>query len=221
MDVFEALYTTRAMRRVKEDPVPDNIIQSMIDSAIRAPSGSNRQNWKFLVVTDKNIREKLSNIYRETWDYYINSFLNSAKDPGASSLKKQDDKDIETIRRISNSASWLAENYHKVPLLVLALSRNDPTGSSIYPAIWNLMLAARGHGIGTCLTTVMSFETEKVFEVLNIPNDKGWTLNATITAGYPLGKWGVAERKPVDDETYLNTWGNKTNWNLEQPLWNY
>ena len=221
MDVFEALYTTRAMRRVKEDPFPDNIIQSMIDSAIRAPSGSNRQNWKFLVVTDKNIREKLSNIYRETWDYYINSFLNSAKDPGASSLKKQDDKDIETIRRISNSASWLAENYHKVPLLVLALSRNDPTGSSIYPAIWNLMLAARGHGIGTCLTTVMSFETEKVFEVLNIPNDKGWTLNATITAGYPLGKWGVAERKPVDDVTYLNTWGNKTNWNLEQPLWNY
>ena len=221
MDVFEALYTTRSMRRVKEDPVPDNIIQSMIDSAIRAPSGSNRQNWKFLVVTDKNIREKLSNIYRETWDYYINSFLNSAKDPGASSLKKQDDKDIETIRRISNSASWLAENYHKVPLLVLALSRNDPTGSSIYPAIWNLMLAARGHGIGTCLTTVMSFETEKVFEVLNIPNDKGWTLNATITAGYPLGKWGVAERKPVDDVTYLNTWGNKTNWNLEQPLWNY
>ena len=221
MDVFEALYTTRAMRRVKEDPVPDNIIQSMIDSAIRAPSGSNRQNWKFLIVTDKNIREKLSNIYRETWDYYINSFLNSNKDPGASSLKKQDDKDIETIRRISNSASWLAENYHKVPLLVLALSRNDPTGSSIYPAIWNLMLAARGHGIGTCLTTVMSFETEKVFEVLNIPNDKGWTLNATITAGYPLGKWGVAERKPVDDVTYLNTWGNKTNWNLEQPLWNY
>ena len=221
MDVFEALYTTRAMRRVKEDPVPDNIIQSMIDSAIRAPSGSNRQNWKFLVVTDKNIREKLSNIYRETWDYYINSFLNSAKNPGASSIKKQDDKDIETIRRISNSASWLAENYHKVPLLVLALSRNDPTGSSIYPAIWNLMLAARGHGIGTCLTTVMSFETEKVFEVLNIPNDKGWTLNATITAGYPLGKWGVAERKPVDDVTYLNTWGNKTNWNLEQPLWNY
>ena len=67
----------------------------------------------------------------------------------------------------------------------------------------------------------MSFETEKVFEVLNIPNDKGWTLNATITAGYPLGKWGVAERKPVDDVTYLNTWGNKTNWNLEQPLWNY
>ena len=97
MDVFEALYTTRAMRRVKEDPVPDNIIQSMIDSAIRAPSGSNRQNWKFLVVTDKNIREKLSNIYRETWDYYINSFLNSAMDPGASSLKKQ-----ERILQIGN-----------------------------------------------------------------------------------------------------------------------
>ena len=62
MDVFEALYTTRAMRRVKEDPIPEDVIKSIIDSAIRAPSGSNRQDWKFVVVTDKEVREKLSNI---------------------------------------------------------------------------------------------------------------------------------------------------------------
>tara|TARA_B000000475_G_scaffold55596_1_gene43750 strand:+ start:2374 stop:3033 length:660 start_codon:yes stop_codon:yes gene_type:complete len=219
MDVFEALYTTRAMRRVKEDSIPDNVIKSIMDSAIRAPSGSNRQDWKFLVVTDKKTREELADIYRETWDYYVKSFYNDSEDLGASSLKNKDE--IETVKRISNSASWLAENYHKVPLLVLAFSRNDPTGSSIYPAIWNLMLAARGHGVGTCLTTVMNFKTEDVYKVLNVPSDKGWTLNATITAGYPLGKWGVAARKPVEEVTYLNKWGESPDWNLTEPLWNY
>ena len=219
MDVFEALYTTRAMRRVKEDPIPDKIIKSMIDSAIRAPSGSNRQDWRFLAVTDQKVRNQLANIYRETWDYYVKSFYNNSSDLGASNLK--DKEQIESVRRISNSASWLAENYDKVPLLVLAFSRNDPTGSSIYPAIWSLMLAARSHGIGTCLTTVMSFKTEEVYEVLNIPADKGWSLNATITAGYPLGKWGVAERKPVEEVTYLNKWGQSPDWNLTEPLWNY
>ena len=73
MDVFEALYTTRAMRRVKEDPIPEDVIKSIIDSAIRAPSGSNRQDWKFVVVTDKDVRKKLSDIYKETWDYYVKS----------------------------------------------------------------------------------------------------------------------------------------------------
>ena len=219
MDVFEALYTTRAMRRVKEDSIPDDVIKSIMDSAIRAPSGSNRQDWKFLVVTDKKTREELSDIYRETWDYYVKSFYNDSEDLGASSLKNKDE--IETVKRISNSASWLAENYHKVPLLVLAFSRNDPTGSSIYPAIWNLMLAARGHGVGTCLTTVMNFKTEDVYKVLNVPSDKGWTLNATITAGYPLGKWGVAARKPVEEVTYLDKWGESPDWNLTEPLWNY
>ena len=207
------------MRRVKEDSIPDNVIKSIMDSAIRAPSGSNRQDWKFLVVTDKKTREELADIYRETWDYYVKSFYNDSEDLGASSLKNKDE--IETVKRISNSASWLAENYHKVPLLVLAFSRNDPTGSSIYPAIWNLMLAARGHGVGTCLTTVMNFKTEDVYKVLNVPSDKGWTLNATITAGYPLGKWGVAARKPVEEVTYLNKWGESPDWNLTEPLWNY
>ena len=219
MDVFEALYTTRAMRRVKEDPIPDEIIKSMIDSAVRAPSGSNRQDWRFVAVTDQEVRTQLADIYRETWDYYVKSFYNSSSDLGASNLK--DKEQIESVRRISNSASWLAENYDKVPLLVLAFSRNDPTGSSIYPAIWSLMLAARSHGIGTCLTTVMSFKTEEVYEVLDIPADKGWTLNATITAGYPLGKWGVAERKPVEEVTFLNKWGQSPDWNLTEPLWNY
>ena len=220
MDAFEALYTTRAMRRVSEDPIPEEILKQMVDAGIRAPSGSNRQGWKFIIVTDPEIKNKLGDSYREAWDLYVKEFYEGSSDLGASNVT--DDKKAEQVVRITKSAAWLSENFHKVPTMFVVLSRNDPTGSSIFPAIWSLMLAGRAHGIGTCLTTVLGmFKPEKAFEILNIPNDKGWKIDAVITAGYPLGKWGVAKRNPVDEVTYLNTWGNETNWNIEEPLWNY
>ena len=220
MDVFEALYTTRAMRRVSDDPIPDDVLKQMIDAGIRAPSGSNRQGWKFIVVTDPEIRNQLGELYREAWDFYVKEFYGGTSDLGASNVL--DDEKAEQVVRITKSATWLSENFHKVPAMFVVLSRNDPTGSSIFPAIWSLMLAGRAHGIGTCLTTVLGmFKPQKAFEILNIPSDKGWKIDAVVTAGYPLGKWGVAKRTPVDEVTYLNTWGNKTNWNLEEPLWNY
>ena len=220
MDVFEALYTTRAMRRVSENPIPEDILKQMVDAGIRAPSGSNRQGWKFILVTDQGIRNQLGDLYREAWDFYVKEFYGGTSDLGASNVI--DDEKAEQVIRITKSATWLSENFHKVPAMFVVLSRNDPTGSSIFPAIWSLMLAGRAHGVGTCLTTVLGmFKPEKAFEILNIPNDKGWKIDAVVTAGYPLGKWGVAKRTPVDEVTYLNTWGNKTNWNIEEPLWNY
>jgi len=220
MDVFEALYTTRAMRRVSEKPIPDDVLKQMVDAGIRAPSGSNRQGWKFIVVTDLEIKNELGNLYREAWDFYVKEFYGGTSDLGASSVN--DDEKAEQVVKITKSATWLSENFHKVPAMFVVLSRNDPTGSSIFPAIWSLMLAGRAHGIGSCLTTVLGmFKPQKAFEILNIPSDKGWKIDAVVTAGYPLGKWGVAKRTPVDEVTYLNTWGNETNWNLEEPLWNY
>ena len=220
MDVFEALYTTRAMRRVSEDPIPEDVLKQMVDAGIRAPSGSNRQGWKFILVTDHEIRSQLGDLYRAAWDFYVKEFYGGTSDLRASNVI--DNEKAEQVVRITKSATWLSENFHKVPAMFVVLSRNDPTGSSIFPAIWSLMLAGRAHGIGTCLTTVLGmFKPEKAFEILNIPSDKGWKIDAVVTAGYPLGKWGVAKRTPVDEVTYLNTWGNKTNWNLEEPLWNY
>ena len=220
MDVFEALYTTRAMRRVSEDLIPDDVLKQMIDASIRAPSGSNRQGWKFIVVTDPDIKNQLGDLYRAAWDFYVKEFYGGTSDLRASNVI--DNEKAEQVVRITKSATWLSENFHKVPAMFVVLSRNDPTGSSIFPAIWSLMLAGRAHGIGTCLTTVLGmFKPEKAFEILNIPSDKGWKIDAVVTAGYPLGKWGVAKRTPVDEVTYLNTWGNKTNWNIEEPLWNY
>ena len=220
MDVFEALYTTRAMRRVTEEPISDEILKQMVDAAVRAPSGANTQSWKFLVITDSKIKNLLGDLYREAWDFYVKEFYGGSADMGASNVPNN--KKAEQVVRISKSAAWLSENFQKVPAMFVVLSRNDPSGSSIYPAIWSIMLAGRAHGIGTCLTTVLGmFKPEKAFEILNIPNDKGWKIDAVITAGYPLGKWGVADRNPVDEVTYLNTWGNETNWNLEDPLWSY
>ena len=220
MDVFEALYTTRAMRRVSEDPIPDDILKQMVDAGIRAPSGSNRQGWKFIVVTDPEIRNQLGELYREAWDFYVKEFYGGTSDLGASNVL--DDEKAEQVVRITKSATWLSENFHKVPAMFVVLSRNDPTGSSIFPAIWSLMLAGRAHGIGTCLTTVLGmFNPQKACEILNIPSDKVWKIDAVVTAGFPLGKWGGAKRIPVDEVTYLTTWGNETNWNLEEPLWSY
>ena len=220
MDVFEALYTTRAMRRVSEDPIPDDVLKQMIDASVRAPSGSNRQGWKFIIVTDPEIKNQLGDLYREAWDFYVKEFYGGTSDLGASNVI--DDEKAEQVIRITKSATWLSENFHKVPAMFVVVSRNDPTGSSIFPAIWSLMLAGRAHGIGTCLTTVLGmFKPQKAFEILNIPSDKGWKIDAVVTAGFPLGKWGVAKRIPVDEVTYLNTWGNETNWNLEEPLWSY
>ena len=133
MDAFEALYTTRAMRRVSEDPIPEEVLKQMIDAGIRAPSGSNRQGWKFIVVTDQEIKNKLGDSYREAWDFYVKEFYGGNADMGASNVPN--DEKAEQVARISKSATWLSENFHKVPAMFVVLSRNDPTGSSIYPAI--------------------------------------------------------------------------------------
>ena len=92
MDVFEALYTTRAMRRVSEEKIPEEIIQQMVDAAIRAPSGSNRQGWKFIVVTDETIKNQLGDAYRDAWSYYIKEFYGNNADMGASQVVDSESK---------------------------------------------------------------------------------------------------------------------------------
>ena len=122
MDVFEALYTTRAMRRVSEDPIPDDVLKQMVDAGIRAPSGSNRQGWKFIVVTDPEIRNQLGDLYREAWDFYVKEFYGGTSDLGASDVL--DDEKARQVVRITKSATWLSENFHKVPVMFVVLSRN-------------------------------------------------------------------------------------------------
>lgn len=213
MDLLEALYTTRAMRRVASDPVPDSVAAAMLDAAVRAPSGGNSQNWRFIVVRDEDVRSQLASLYREAFEMLQNTIYEGRRE----AAQQAGD---ESALRVMRSSAWLAENFEQVPMWFLAFSRNDPSGASIYPAVWNAMLAARGHGIGTCLTTILGiFRSTEAFEVLGVPDDKGWTLNAAVSCGSPLGRWGLAERKPVDDVSYSDRWGAPLSFPVDGPRW--
>ena len=214
MDLYEALYTTRAMRRVSPDPIEQETVDLMLDAAIRAPSGGNNQNWKMVTITDQEIRSKLGPLYREAWDILLNTVYKDA-DRSESPNESQ----TQTFN-ILKSSTWLADNFETVPLWVFFFHRNDPTGASIFPAVWNLMLAARGQEIGTCLTTILGiFKSDEVFDLLGVPKDKGWTLGASVSCGHPLGRWGTAVRKPAQDVTYADTWGTPLGREINSPMW--
>ncbi len=213
MDLYEALYTTRAMRRVSPDPVPDDIVRSMLDAAIRSPSGGNTQNWRWLTVTDRETIARLGELYSQAWDELNETFYKGKKEAAEASGD-------EATKRVLNSAQWLADNFGTVSLVVLPYSRNDPSGASIYPAVWSLMLAARGHGIGTTLTTVLGiFKSKEVAELLGVPLAKGWQNAAAIPCGYPLGRWGLAKRAPVHEVVYEEQWGQAPEWRVDGSLW--
>jgi nitroreductase len=213
MDLYEALYTTRAMRRVKPDPIPDDVLRSMLDAAIRSPSGSNSQNWRWLTVTDRSTMQELGKLYSEAWIELNETFYKGAR-------AKAEASGNESMKRIYSSSQWLADNFGDSPLVVLPYHRNDPSGASIYPAVWSLMLSARSFGVGTTLTTVLGFfRQEEVADLLGVPLDKGWQNAAAIPCGYPLGRWGVAKRDPVQDVVYEERWGDRPEWTLDEPLW--
>ncbi len=213
MDLYEALYTTRAMRRVETDPVPAKVVRSMLDAAIRAPSGGNAQQWRFMPVDDPAVIGKLAPLYADAFATLQATIYKKARERAEAS------GDEQSLRVISSS-QWLAENFADVPLVVMVFHRGDPTGASIYPAVWNLMLAARGHGVGTTLTTILGyFKSAEVFDLLGVPEGKGWNLAASVTCGYPKGKWGVAKRPPLHEVVYENHWGQAPSWTQDEPMW--
>ena len=208
MDLLEAVYTTRAMRRLKPDPIPDDVLRSIMDAAIRAPSGGNSQGWNFLVVRDAALRQGLADIYRPL----IASLF---EEGGAYYAQLQDQGPAgDEIRRIARSARHLGEHMHEAPVIVIACIRtggratNLTTGSSIYPAVQNLMLAARAYGIGSTLTTVHRARQDEVRALLGIPAEV--ETAALIPLGYPTGRWGVAKRRPMEAVVFGDRW--------EQPL---
>jgi len=201
------------MRRVSSDPVPTDVVQAMLDAAVRSPSGGNSQNWRWLTVTDRSTVAELGRLYAEGWEELNETFYKGKKEAAMASGD-------EATKRVMSSSQWLADNFDRVPLVVLPYHRNDPTGASIYPAVWSLMLAARGHGIGTTLTTILGlFKHAEVAELLGVPLEKGWQNAAAIPCGYPLGRWGVAKRAPVHEVVYEERWGTEPEWKVDEAAW--
>lgn len=216
MDLREALYTTRAMRRVTDQPIPREVQARILDAAVRAPSGGNAQNWRFLLVDDPEVKAELGPIYRECmamlWSgYYAGRIAEAEADP--------ESEDSKQFFRVRKSAQHLADHFEQYPLLLFGFAQHDPSGGSIYPAIWNAMLAARGEGVGAALTSAMVFKAKDVLEVLGVPDDEGWIMACCVTFGYPTGRWGVAARTPVEEVAFANRWGTPLGFEVNGPLW--
>ena len=216
MDVYEALYTTRAMRRVNADPIALEVQKKILDAAIRAPSGGNQQNWRFLLVDSAETKAEIAPLYREClgnlWkSYYAPLIAAAAADP--------DNPESKQFVRVRKSAQYLADHFEDYPLMLFGFTKGDTSGSSIFPAIWNAQLAARAEGVGSALTSVLTFAKDATFEALGVPADEGWVMNCCVTFGYPTGKWDVAAHRPVHEVSFHNQWGKPLPFTIPTPLW--
>ena len=204
MELFEAIYTLRSMRRLKPDPIPDEVLRTILDAAIRAPSGANRQRWAFIVVRDRALKDAIAPIYRAAW-YEMKARLYQEPPP----LPTEADR--RRWERIVASSEHLAEHLAEAPVWIFpclqvgAARASLHVGSSIYPAVQNLMLAARALGIGSTLTTLYLREQARVNGLLGLP--EGWDTAALIPLGYPQGRWGTAARQPVETVVFGERFG--------------
>ncbi len=208
MDIYEALYTTRAMRRLKPDPVPHHIQARILDAAIRAPHIG--EGWRFLLIDDREKMAQLAELYRQAWARLMEQF-----GVNFDALVQADTPE----GRAARSGTYLAHHFHDVPLLLIGFSRTRE-GSGIYPALWGAMLAARAQGIGSTMTTILqSFVAAEVMDLLDVPKDAGWFMHGTIPMGYPRGRWGLARRKPVHEVASRNSWQGDLGFTVPTPLW--
>ena len=216
MDIYEALYTTRMMRRMRKDPVPVETQGRILDAAIRAPNGANTQRWHFLAVDDGATKAELAELYRQCRQREYAEF---ATGPLAKALHDPAEH-AETMRKIKSSGDYFAEHFAEIPLLLFVFAIDDHGGANIYPAIWSALLAARAEGVGGVLTTVLRYEAETVTTLLGVPIEDGWKMIAMLALGYPLGRWGVAaNRRPVHEVSSRNRWGEPFGATIPVPLW--
>ena len=215
MDAMEALYTTRAMRRVKPDPIPEEVQKKILDAAIRAPSGGNMQTWRFLLVDDPGVKGRLGPIYRECMDTLWNSIYKARLEEA-----NADSEDPENAQflRVYRSADHLAQHFEEYPLFLFAFCQFDNSGGSIWPAVWNACLAARTQGVGSAVTSAFFFKLDEMKGVLGVPDDDTWHFSACVSFGYPTGRWGVAPRVPAHEVSYRNSWDGDLGFEIPEPL---
>jgi len=201
----EAMESQRAIRRLKPDPVDDKLILRLIELALRAPTGSNAQNWEFIVVKDPKIKKGLARLNRLAWRPYGRIGL---------WVTKRNPR----RRKILDAVLWQADHFEEAPVIVVAclkglyvpfvhLSTATYFGS-IYPSVQNLLLAARAVNLGAALTTIPLWNLFAVRRILGLP----WNITpcAVIPLGWPLGRYGPTTRKPVREVVSFDRFGNRS-----------
>jgi nitroreductase len=218
IELFESIYSARALRRFKPDPVPNEIIGRILDAAIRAPSGSNAQEWLFVVVKDPEQRRRIGEIYRRASEVLLQIY---AHRPRAAHITG---KQLDLLMK---SVTYLFEHMGEAPVLLVACLRSTPppppeaitpeieaalrpadrtSGASIYPAVQNIILACRAFGLGTALTTIHTYFEEDVKAALGLPKDV--RTYALLPIGYPRDKFGPVKRRPLSEVACLDHYGN-------------
>ncbi len=206
--IFDIMFSTRSMRRLKPDPVPDEVLYRILDAGIRAPSGGNTQHWRFVVVKDPQVKQQVQQVYQKGWSE-VQAMYRTRTAPEHMAEGK--------FRRLLDAAAHLAEHLAEAPVLLFACLKERPmppqlaaklarlSGSSIYPAVQNILLACRALGLGATLTTVCSLHDDELKPILRLPADL--STYALIPIGYPLGKFGPVQRLAVEEVTCVDRWG--------------
>ena len=211
MEPYEAMSTLRAVRRLKPDPISDDVQARILNAATWAPTGGNVQPWRMIAVTDADKKQVLEDLYRPHWEGYI---------PGYESKMKEMPEEVRlSTARALDAGTYLANHMHEVPMIaVFCFNPNIMTitdidqprtsvvgGGSVYPAVQNFLLSCRNEGLGCVLTTLLCYEEPAVKELLGIPED--WYTCAHVPVGYPvLGGHGSINRRGIDEMVSFNSW---------------
>ena len=213
MGVYEAMRTLRAVRRLKPDPIPDEVLHRVLEAATWAPTGGNQQPWRIVAVKDRNKRQRLGEWYGERWRAFSKMYRASLSADMPEETRKR-------MTRTLAAADHLGEHFGESPVIAIFCfnpsqmaitdaKQNRPSvvgGGSVYPSVENLLIACRAEGLGCVLTTLLCEAEPQVKELLAIP--EGWGTAAAIPIGYPVGRGhGPLIRRPVRDLTYLDSWG--------------
>ncbi len=204
MPLEEAMETQRAIRRLKTDPVDDALLRRLIELALKAPTGSNAQNWEFVVVRDAAVKARLARRNRQAWRIYGALGRRFAgKDP--------------KMRKVLDAVQWQADHFEEIPVIVVACLRGPrlyfpPVAASsyygsIYPSVQNLLLAARSAGLGAALITLPLWSSWSVRRILGLP----WNVSpcAVVPLGWPRGRYGPTTRRPVEEVVSIDRFGNR------------
>ena len=207
MPLEDAMLTQRAIRRLLPDPVDDDIVLRCIELALRAPTGSNGQNWQFVVVKDRSSKERLARMNRQAVGVY-------------GGIGKRVSRGNEAMEKILAAVDWQADHFEEIPVLVVACLRGNRAPfvplppmaqssyyGSIYPSVQNLLLAARAMGLGAALITLPLWSTTAVRRVLRLPLSV--MPCCIVPMGWPRGRYGPTTRKPVGEVVHLDRFGNQ------------
>ena len=216
MDLYDTMSTLRAVRRLRTDPIPDEVLERVLQAACWSPTGGNQQPWRVIVVRDAEKKQALADIYTPEWNTYLEGFMKR--------IEGLPEDQLDKWQRIGRAGDYLSEHLHEAPAILLfcanpklmaitdaKLDRISMVGGgSVYPAVQNAMLACVAEGLGCTITTLHCLREPEIKELFDIPDP--WGTVAMVPIGYPVGKGhGPITRQGPDVMAYADSFG--ANWN--------